>query len=334
MKTLRIAIVAAFVIVFINCVQSQTLYWLRAGGSYDWVSGLNTEFYTSRTGYEFGGGIEKIISNPIGIKAELLYKKKGFSSFKEQHLENSYRLWQNDVDQIALSIPLISTLNFKRCGFDFGLYLDYLLQTKQYELEATTYFDDSNEIRYEFLNRDKFRSPELGFIVGGNVEIFGGLFFSARFVQGFTSLGESYAWKRNSSFHVSLSKRIGSGFSPKPLAMGRSIEDAEIKSSYRVLNQQNITRINFHRLYDGEELILRWAGAEGGSLQISDISIMHSSGHQTISANEVRISNVVFPVNLRVRYSVRNVMSGNTYNSQVDIEINDAGAWNIILNNN
>lgn len=334
MKTLRIAIVAFSIIVSFNCVQSQSLYWFKAGGSYGWVSGLNTNFYTSRTGYEFGVGIERIISNPIGIKAELLYKNKGFSSLREQQTATYSRLWQNDVEQIALSIPVISTLNFKMGSFEFGLYADYLLESKQLELETTTYYDDSHNYHRENINSDTFSNPEIGFIVGGNIELYHGLFISMRLVQGFTHLGQDYPWQRNSSVQVSLSKRIGGGFTPKPLASRKAVEDSDMVSSYRVLSQQNITRFNFQRLYDGDELILRWAGAESGSLEISDISIMHSSGHQAASVHEVRISNVIFPVNLRVRYSVRNTMSGNTYNSQADLVINEAGAWNIILNNN
>lgn len=334
MKTLRFAAIAACIIISSQHLHSQTVYWLRAGSSYSWVTGLHTEHYNSRTGYQFGGGIERIISNPIGLKAELLFNKKGFSSHREQHTSQFHRSWINEVDQIALSLPVLSTLYFKKAHLEYGLYLDYLVKTSQLVQESRTSLTGEEQFFNEIKDRDTFKNPELGFIFGGSLELFQGVFASVRFVQGFSHLGLDYPWIRNRAMQFSLTKRIGGDFTPAPVAFLSPQGEGSTKSSYLVLGQQNVNRVAFNRLFDGSEVVLRWLGAESGMLQITDISVVHSSGHQTPTGYEVRINDATFPINIRIRYTVRNTLSGNTYNSQLDMVVNEAGAWNVTIHNN
>ena len=333
MKTRYFFLTGLLFLLFITGLQSQDLFWLRAGGNYARVTGVRADIYTPQSGYLFGAGYEKIFSNPFGIKLEMNYYKKGFRSLSTLESNNAVMTFRNEVDQSSLAIPLFLTMHLKRFYFELGLSWDYLLSSHQYEKETINYVNSSTPVIREYYDRHELRNPERTYMAGVGLRLTDGMHLSARYVQGLTPLGVDYLWTRMSYFQVSLNMRLGKRFDPVPLGVVSSISENGKSSSYRVISHQYITNIDFNRMGDGNQINFRWRGAEVGNVSITNVSIVPSSGYLTTSGNRVMIADVTYPVTCNMRYTVTHNISRDTYESLVEFRIDEAGIWTVTLQN-
>lgn len=313
---------------------SQQLHWIKAGGHYARVAGLQTSTFVPQVGFHLGGGMEKIFSNPVGIKLEAVFNQKGFLSEEIKEYESNTRLWLNETEQYSLLLPVSGTLHFNRMYFELGFSLDFLLKSNQYEKETITFFATNNTIINEYHNRHKLSNPELAYHVGLGIKLFNGLNLTARFSQALTPIGIDYNWKRINYAQVGLAMRIGESFEPTPLTAFSTQTNNTRVAPFRVLSLQNITRVQFNRDGEGNQIRFRWQSVDSGLLQISNINLEVSNGFINSGGNRVFVSDVSFPMTGRLRYTTTNPITSQQSESYVEFEITNPGVWTISILNN
>jgi hypothetical protein len=313
---------------------SQDFYWLKGGWQYVRVSGHNSQIYTPRNTFHFGGGVEKLFSNPYGLKLEVNINQKGFNSFISEETQSYLRIRQNDVDQLSLAFPVLGTLHLRRMHFEMGISLDFLLQSDQHDRETTIYNTNGESVIKDHYNHVKFMNPELAAMWGIGIRLFKGMHLSARYIQGLSPISRTYNWTRMSYAQVSLSLRLGEDITPMKISELSSMRSNEHSENYRINSHRNISRIIFTRTGDGNQIRFRWQAAEGGSMTVSNINIETNSGIVTGTGSQVMATDVVFPVSCRVYYTMTNTLSGQSYESMLDFMIDRAGLWTVTLHNN
>lgn len=314
-------------------MQAQNAYWLRGGWQYVRVSGHQSHIYNPETAHYFGFGYERIFSNPYGFKIEMYYNEKGFNSLRKQNSQSILRSYLNQVEQTSIAIPIFATLHTDRVFFEAGLNFDFLLRSNQLE-KTITQSGSSNPYIEEEYNRVKFYNPELGAIGGVGIRLFRGMHLSARYVQGLSPISRAYNWTRMSYAQLSLSMRLGQSFTPVSLAEVSAMRTGREVSNFRIISHRNISRAQFNRTSDGNQVRLRWQAAESGALTVSNINLETNSGLVTSTGNQVIVTDIIFPVNFRLNYTMTNSLSGQSYENTLEFEIYEAGVWTVTLHNN
>jgi len=333
MKTKHFSLTCLLFIILTTGIQAQNAYWLRGGWQYVRVSGHQSQIYNPETTHNFGFGYERIFSNPYGYKIELYYNDKGFNSYREQTFRNSVRSWINEVEQTSLAIPIFLTMHTNRFFIEAGLNFDFLLSSRQTE-RTIIQSESSSPVIVEEYNRVNFFNPELGAIGGVGIKLFRDMYLSARYIQGLTPISRAYNWTRMSYLQVSLSMRLGQSFTPVRLSEVSAMRTGQEVTNYRIFSHRNITRAQFSRTGDGYQVRFRWQALESGTLTVSNINLESNSGHVTTTGHQVIITDIIFPVNCRLQYTITNPLSGQSYENTLEFEIYEAGVWTVTLNNN
>lgn len=321
-----------FILLIPTCMQAlqaQGIWWLRAGGHYSRITGIQSNHYTPQMGFHLGAGFERIFSKSAGWKAEALINSKGFTSFYESSTLHSYQSSSNQVEQLSLLIPLQGTWHGKLFALELGPYFDFLIKSSQYQINKVRY--GTGELTQTELTDHSFnayRNPEMGMALGAGLELFSGIYIKARYMQAFTPLGNDYHWRRMSRLQFSLSKRFGRVVAREPMYQVASAHDLR-KDLYRIGSRQQIGQVVVNRLDSGRQVIFRWRAAETGALQISQISLEASSGLITGSGSQLRITEASFPLSIRLRFTVTNPTSQQSYESNLELEILEPGLWNV-----
>jgi hypothetical protein len=103
---------------------------------------------------------------------------------------------------------------------------------------------------------------------------------------------------------------------------------------YEVLQTRYVSRSTFTKVSDTPKQVkVRVTMGGAPNTSITDFSIIYSSGDEFRLNNVYGIQNVTFPVNVRISYVTWNVM--HSVQSQVSFEfvINEAGSWDVNIQN-
>lgn len=311
---------------------SQHLFWIKGGTNTSRVTGNKSERYTPQLGYQFGVGFEKIFSNPLGVKMELYFNKKGFH--ENGDMPNTLDgLINNQVKQTSLLVPVVGTIHFKRWFLEGGFSFDFLLHSNQLFIKTYNASKPSPVVETHE-NLHEFGNFELGYLVGAGVQLFKGIYITGRYTQALSPIGIDYSWKRMSYIQFALNVRMGEVFTPKPMALNAPTIQSNVSRPYEVLTERNISRVNFVREGDGDQIRFRFPAVESGNLQVADMMLETSAGFVNLEGIRSTIREASFPLTCRLRYMVTNSISGNQYESYIEFRIEEAGLWNVSIQNN
>lgn len=332
MKTSK-ALLLYLVLLFAGgSASSQQLYWMKGGTNTSRVTGNKSERFTPQLGYQFGVGFEKIFSNPLGVKMELYFNKKGFH--ENGDILNTLDGWiDNQVNQTSLLVPVVGTIHFKRWFLEGGFSFDFLLHSDQLYIKTLNVSKPSPIVEIQE-NVDDFRNTELGYLLGAGVQLYKGIYITGRYTQALSPIGLEYAWKRMSYIQFALNVRMGDVFTPKPMVLNASTLPTNVIRSYEVLTERNISRVNFVREGDGDQIRFSFPAVESGNLQVSDMMLETSAGFVNLEGIRSTIREASFPLTCRLRYVVTNPITSNQYESYIEFRIEEAGLWNVSIQNN
>lgn len=314
---------------------SQKFYSIGAGGNIFNVSSIGKEVYNTKYGFHFSAGAEKIFSDPLGIRLELIFNTKQISSLLvENSVSREYKFF-NDIEMSTIGIPVLATLHFKHFIVETGPYFDFLLHSKQKERELIYYYYGSYYDEKIFYDRQSINNPEIGFILGLKIPVYRNIDISARYAQGFTPIGREYLWTRLNMLQFSTVIQFGDKFSPsrvKPIPKNRETSDAPIQ--YQTTASSHITRIDYSKVAPGNRIYFRIRSSDFSTVFISDFTIQGTSGSVIVTGTEKAINDVIFPFQGVIRYTVTNSLSKSSYESYLEFRINESGIWEIGLINN
>ncbi len=333
MKTNRAFLLCIVLLLVGVKANSQHLFWIKGGTNISRVTGNKSDLFSPKLGYQYGIGFEKIFSNPLGVKMELFLNEKGFHSENVAMPNTQDGLIDNQVNQTSLLIPVVLTLHLKRLFFEGGFSFDLLLRSSQYLKETYNSSKPAPVVEIQE-NVHDFNNPELGYLVGAGVKLYKGLYLSGRYTQALTPIGVDYNWKRMSYIQFALNVRLGDMFTPKPITVNSSTMQSETSRPYELLAERNISRVNFVREGDGDQVKFRFQSVESGNLQVTDVTLESSTGFVNLDGVRSSIREASFPLTCRMRYVVTNPLTSNRYESYIEFQIKEAGIWNISIQNN
>lgn len=326
---------AAFFFIHSTIAISQKFYSLSAGANICNVGAIGKTRYFQQYGFHAGVGYEKIFSDPLGVRYEIMLNTKKISSLlRENTISRDYKFY-NDIDLVTIGIPVLTTLHFKRFSFELGPYFDFLLHAKQVEREWI-YQKYGDYVEEEiFYDRQNLKNLEIGFILGMKAPLTKNISLSARYAQGFTPIGREYLWTRFNMFQFSAVFNIGKRFAPSKMKPLPKLSDNQSDNiQYRTVTSNHINRIDYAKVGPGNRIYFRIRSADFSSVIISDFTIEASSGYTIITATEKSINDVIFPFQGTIRYTVTNSVSRSSYESYLQFTINESGVWEIGLVNN
>lgn len=321
-------------IVFCLNAQLPINYTVKLGMHLSTVKGMETKNFTDEYGYHAGISVEYLKNSPVGVRLEALYESKAFQNSSLTNLYYKDILYHNKVKQDFLKIPILFTYNLNKLSFDLGPHFDILLQSNQKENKIEVYKDGTEKIdEFIYINQHHFSKLNLGFNFGVNYFMPYGLAMSARYSQSFTNIGVEYPWKKYSLFQLSL----GYNFNRKPENLRKSKKMSMNEKESNVLKYEFFRSLGVNRIYIREEGIGNKVVIDYSRLlsnyQVNDLIVYGSSGFQENSYNQVIIKDVVYPINVKVMFTLSQKINNNPISCVVEFAIYQEGAWAVVLSN-
>ena len=103
---------------------------------------------------------------------------------------------------------------------------------------------------------------------------------------------------------------------------------------YEIKYSMNVARSSIKKstgILDEVKIRILQGGADNSN--ISDLSITPSSGDQFNTGSVIGIQNIIYPVNVKVRYTTWNMLHTTTFNVLFEFIINEPGTWDVAINN-
>lgn len=166
-------------------------------------------------------------------------------------------------------------------------------------------------------------------------------YYEGNFSKGLPSGKGIYRWKDGSYYD-------GEWESGKKEGKGRLVQkDSEIIGywkndeyagkelipPYKITRNTNVARATFKKsgAIEGVRILLLQAGSD--NVAIENLSIASSSGSEYRSGRMYGIQNVLFPLDVKVKYMTWNKMRTGQIEVIFEFTINEPGAWEVTLNN-
>lgn len=310
-------------------------YTVKLGMHLSAVKGMETSNFTNEYGYHAGISLEYLKSSPVGVRFEALYESKAFKNSSITNIYYKDILYYNNVKQDFLKIPILFTYNLQKLSFDLGPHFDILLQSNQKENKIEVYKDGTGKIdEFIYYNQHHFSKLSLGFDLGVNYFMPHGLTMSARYSQSFTNIGIEYPWKKYSLFQLSL----GYTFNRKPEYISKSKERYQINSI-----ESSYKKYEFFRVYGVNRVYIREEGIGNTitldysrfltNFDVLDILVHGSTGFVENNYNQVIIKDVVYPVNIKMKFTLRQRANNSETYCVVEFAVYQEGVWSVILSN-
>lgn len=105
-----------------------------------------------------------------------------------------------------------------------------------------------------------------------------------------------------------------------------------IPKPYKVKLAYNINRYSIIKIGGANKVIFSFM-QNGSSNAVFDVSFTASSGTEFESGSKQGLDNIAFPFTCKVTYSTLNALKTNNISATFEFEINEPGAWEIVLNN-
>jgi hypothetical protein len=103
---------------------------------------------------------------------------------------------------------------------------------------------------------------------------------------------------------------------------------------YRILRTISVTRytiIKSHEPSNGIRLRIMQGGGDNSTIE--DFSMAYDSGNEYRNGSYYGLENVLYPLNLKVKYRSWNLLRTSQYDVIFEIEITEPGTWDITLSN-
>lgn len=329
----RLILSVSISVLFLSTIGAQSFFSVGGGLNICDVGSIDRNIYHTNYGFHLSAGAEKIFSDPLGVRMEVVFNTKAIKSLKiERNVSREYKFF-DEIDLVTLGVPLLATLHFKYFTFETGVYFDFLLSSKQFERELIYYYYGNYYDEQIWRDRQHINNPEIGFIFGIKVPVVRFMDISARFAQGFTPIGREYLWTRHKMLQLSANIRFGDSYSPsrmKPLTKRSSTGAVQ---TYRTIISNNIARVDYFKVSPGNRIYFKIRSADFSTVFISDFTIENSSGYTIVTGTEKAINDVIFPFKGAIRYTVTNTISRASYESYLEFQIFESGIWEISLVN-
>ncbi|TYZ13394.1 PorT family protein [Hymenobacter lutimineralis] len=303
----------------------------RAGMSFSRLNGLEGNRYRSVSHQYAGVNLIFRAQQQLTLQSGLEWVRKGYKS-KSGALINagsSSYLEQDNAQLDYLDIPLLAHYQGKNWSLGLGPRYSILLQTQRNvqrtllpsgEVEYFRQTDNSNRV---------YSNSTLGFITQAAYQLPGGFGVDVRFNQDFSQIINRQPFTKmmnvqaGLTYYFALDKRkIPGGTKRDSLAVALN--------SFKITEQQNVTRANIQRVGEGQTIrLVRSQNATGAN--ITNLQLLGSSGNVEQSGIQnsgfVGFRNVVFPFQGTISYLV------NSVPIRLQFTIYEPGDWSVFMSN-
>lgn len=104
-------------------------------------------------------------------------------------------------------------------------------------------------------------------------------------------------------------------------------------SPYIVTQQQSISRYTIRKGLSAKNKITIQFVRGGNNLnEVNNLRISSTSGHEDYNASKLEINDIVFPLDIKLDFSVPNLLKNSNYDCIFYFTINETGSWDVIIN--
>ncbi|MEH6762879.1 MAG: porin family protein [Aequorivita antarctica] len=183
-KLLLFAAFAAFTFTTANA-QSEFRIGFKGGVNFSSVGGDFTDDYDGRTSFHIGGLVEIPISEKFAVQPELLYSSQGAKSEYDNSFGDSLVIGKEKLKLDYINIPIMAKYYIiEGLSVEAGPQFGILVSAKNEYEESGFRGDESGEDDV----KDFYNTLDIGFGFGSSYRLNNGVFFSARYVIGFTDI--------------------------------------------------------------------------------------------------------------------------------------------------
>ncbi len=325
--------IIVFLLISFTCIlNAQKFSTLSFGANFCDVIGVRSETFSTNRGFYIGMGYHTLFSDPFSFGLELKMNSKGFSNnhFSSTPIRDIY--YSNNVDQLSLYVPFLLTLHANRFSFETGPHLEFIVNSRQTEIERTVFKMPHEEAVVEntYFDRQDLNRNELGITFGINYNVFKNIDLSARYVQVFTPPGIDYNWQRQRIIQAGLRINFGKSFSPRKLEFNPATSRSET-ADYRTLSSSNIVRVIYRYMGEGNDIVFRFRTADKLNYNLTEMMIGNSSGELRVSEYQSSVHNADFPFFANMRFSFEDPSTQSFINYNLNFEISRKGNWEVII---
>lgn len=324
---------AGFLLLFFSCnLAAQNFSTLSLGANFSDIIGVQSETFDVNRGFYVGLGYHTLFSDPFSFGVELNMNRKGFSNKYLTSYATRDVYYYNHVDQYSLYVPFLLTLHTNRFSFETGPHLEFILRSRQTEIERKVYKMPHEEgvIENTYIDRQELNNTELGITFGINYNILSNIDLSARYIQVFTPPGREYNWQRQRVIQAGLKINFGKSFSPRKLNFDRG-STRTATADYRTLASSNVVRVIYRYMGEGNDIVFRFRTTDKQHYNLSEMMIGNSSGELRLSEFESMVRNAGFPFFANMRFSFENPSTRSAINYHLNFEISRSGNWEVII---
>ena len=102
---------------------------------------------------------------------------------------------------------------------------------------------------------------------------------------------------------------------------------------YRVLQAESVPRYTISKgLAVGNKITFRFIRGGKSTSQVNNLNVTLSSGNENLVGTYLEIKDAVFPVSIKLNFSVPNLLNSYEYNCIFNLTINESASWDVILN--
>ncbi len=103
--------------------------------------------------------------------------------------------------------------------------------------------------------------------------------------------------------------------------------------SYNVERQQNITRYSIRKVLGNvDNITIRFIRAGSNYNQVSNLSVATDSGNDELKGQYLMINNATFPFEVKLNFSVPNLLNTSTNDCIFNFKITEKGSWEVQIN--
>lgn len=104
-------------------------------------------------------------------------------------------------------------------------------------------------------------------------------------------------------------------------------------SPYRIGQTESVPRYSVTKgLAVGNKITVRFMRGGTTCSRVSNLNVSMTSGNDNLNGTYLEIKDAVFPVDIKLTFSVPNLLSTYEYNCVFNLTINETASWDVILN--
>jgi hypothetical protein len=104
--------------------------------------------------------------------------------------------------------------------------------------------------------------------------------------------------------------------------------------AFKVMNTLSVTRYNIAKTSNiGNEVRIKILQAGSDNMTIEDLSLAYDSGQEYRMGSNLVIQNVLFPLDMKIKYRCSNLFRTSQFNVIFEFAIFEAGTWEVTITN-